>query len=340
MSHAYPRARPPEASISPAAPAAPSPSRSRIAIAQPSAASATASALPRLRAAPVTSAILPRIPRSILLPLEVRLALGEERLDAFRGVLGLERLEKRADLDVDRLVDRRVEPFVDRLDDEPGRDRRALSDRARERLRLVERLAFLRESVGEAERQALRRRYLRAQDQDLERLGPADQARHPLRAAEARRDAQVRLGLSHPRRFLHQSEVAGHRDLAAAAERVAVDRGDDGLGEPLDLAHHGVAESDEGVDVAAGEGRPQIGAGAEDAVARAGDDDRANRVVVLHRVERGVEVPDELDADRVGGRTVERDDREALLTREEQGLKRHGRSLPWERLSRPARPPR
>src|SRR5207253_5920298 len=126
MSHAYPRARPPEASISPAAPAAPSPSRSRIAIAQPSAASATASALPRLRAAPVTSAILPRIPRSILLPLEVRLALGEERLDAFRGVLGLERLEKRAHLDVGCLVDRRVEPFVDRLDDKPGRDRRAL----------------------------------------------------------------------------------------------------------------------------------------------------------------------------------------------------------------------
>src|SRR5437899_1954565 len=70
MSHAYPRARPPEASISPAAPAAPSPSRSRIAIAQPSAASATASALPRLRAAPVTSAILPRIPRSIYFPLK------------------------------------------------------------------------------------------------------------------------------------------------------------------------------------------------------------------------------------------------------------------------------
>src|SRR2546429_844453 len=70
MSHAYPRARPPEASISPAAPAAPSPSRSRIAIAQPSPASPRASALPRLRAAPVTSATLPRMPRSIYLPLK------------------------------------------------------------------------------------------------------------------------------------------------------------------------------------------------------------------------------------------------------------------------------
>src|SRR2546427_11830868 len=155
MSHAYPRARPPEASISPAAPVAPSPSRSRIAIAQPSAASATASALPRLRAAPVTSAILPRIPRSILLPLEVRLALGEERLDAFRGVLGLERLEKRAHLDIGRLVDRRVEPFVDRLDDEPGRDRRGRGGRARQRLPPGGCLAFPRVAVLRAEGRCL-----------------------------------------------------------------------------------------------------------------------------------------------------------------------------------------
>src|SRR5207245_3687905 len=150
MSPPYPRARPPEPSISPGAPAAPSPSRSRIAIAQPSPARATASALPRLRAAPVTSAILPRIPRSILLPLEVRLALGEERLDAFRGVLGLERLEKRAHLDVGRLVDRRVEPFVDRLDDKPGRDRRPLRGRARACLCLVGRLSVLLLAVGQA----------------------------------------------------------------------------------------------------------------------------------------------------------------------------------------------
>src|SRR5207249_9838243 len=116
----------------------------------PSAASAAGSALPSPGAAPVTSAILPRIPRSILLPLEVRLALGEARLGAFRGVLGLERLEKRAHLDVGGLVDRRVEPFVDRLDDKPGRDRRALRGRAPGRPRLLERLAPPREPVGQA----------------------------------------------------------------------------------------------------------------------------------------------------------------------------------------------
>src|SRR3989442_5408913 len=164
MSHAYPRARPPDASISPAAWAAPSPSRSTIAIAPPSPASVVASARPRLRAPPVTSATRPRMPRSMLLPFEVRLALGEERLDTLRGVLGLERFDERADLDVDRLVDRRLEALVHRLDDEPGGDWRPLRDLAGQGPRLAQRPALLLEAGGEAPRQALRRTVLRAHD--------------------------------------------------------------------------------------------------------------------------------------------------------------------------------
>src|SRR5262245_56551751 len=233
-----------------------------------------ASALPRLRAPPVTSATRPRMPRSMRLsPLEARLALGEERLDALRGVFRLQRFEERANLDVDRLVDRRLEALVDRLDDEAGRDGRPLGDLARQRLRVVEGLTFLREPVDEAERQAFRRRYLRPHDEELERLGTADQARQTLRAAEARRDAEVRLGLPHPRRFFQQPEVTGHRDLAASAERVAVHGRDDRLGEPLDASDDGVAEANEGVDVATGEGRAQVGARAEDPIAGSGDDD-------------------------------------------------------------------
>src|SRR3989442_8748040 len=196
MSHAYPRARPPDASISPAAWPAPSPSRSTIAIAHPSAASVVASARPRLRAPPVTSATRPRMPRSMLLPFEGRLALREERLDALRGVLGLERFEECAYLDVDRLVDRRLEALVDGLDDEPCGDRRPLRDLARERPGVVECLAFLREPVREAERQALLGGRLCAQDQVLEGLGPADEAGEPPPAPQNPGDAEVRLRLS------------------------------------------------------------------------------------------------------------------------------------------------
>src|SRR5258708_2198700 len=115
------------------------------------------------------------------------------------------------------------------------------------------------------------RRTLVADDKDVEGLGAADQPRHPLRAAEARRDAEVRLGLPHPRGLLDEPEVAGHRDLAAAPERVAVDRRDDGLREPLDLPHDTVAEPDERVDVVAGERGSEVGAGAEDPVTRTRD---------------------------------------------------------------------
>src|SRR3989442_13610773 len=111
---------------------------------QPSAASASASARPRLRAPPVTTATRSRIPRSTLLPLEARLALGEEGLDPLGGVLRLQRLEEGAGLDLERLVDRPVQAVVDRLDDEPGGDRRPLGQLKGQRLGGVPRVALLR----------------------------------------------------------------------------------------------------------------------------------------------------------------------------------------------------
>src|SRR5205823_10911821 len=124
-----------------------------------------------------------------------RLALGEEGLDTLRGVLGLERFQERAHLDLARLVDRRLEPLVHHLDDQARGDRRALGDLPRERLGVVERLTFLAQAVHEPEGQALLRRDLGAEDQELERLRPPDEARHPLGAAVARDDPKVRLGL-------------------------------------------------------------------------------------------------------------------------------------------------
>ena len=67
-------------------------------------------------------------------------------------------------------------------------------------------------------------------------LGPAvaDVARQALRAAEARRDAEVDLGLAELGVLRGQADVAGQRQLAAAAEGEAVDGGDPGLRRRLD----------------------------------------------------------------------------------------------------------
>ena len=75
------------------------------------------------------------------------------------------------------------------------------------------------------------------------RLGLADRAGQPLRAAHARRDAKLDLGLAEFGLVAGDDEIGHHRQLAAAAQREAVDRGDPGLAGLLhDLAGPGGEE--------------------------------------------------------------------------------------------------
>src|SRR5215470_4512743 len=138
-SQAYPRAVPPVAPMALAASSAPSAFRSQIATRQPSPASTVASARPRLRAPPVTSATRSRIPRSTSPPLELGLALGEKRLDSLGGVLGAHGLDKQPRLDLERLVDRSVEAVIDDFDEQLRGQRRSLGDLSRQRAGGLER---------------------------------------------------------------------------------------------------------------------------------------------------------------------------------------------------------
>ena len=78
------------------------------------------------------------------------------------------------------------------------------------------------------------RRDLTSGQQQIERDALADQPRQPLRAAVAGNDAEVDLRLAEPRRVGRDAQRARHRQLAAAAEREAVDRGDHRLAHVLD----------------------------------------------------------------------------------------------------------
>ena len=62
----------------------------------------------------------------------------------------------------------------------------------------------------------------------------ADQARQALRAAAARKEPELHLGLAELGAFNRDPNGAGHRRLATAAERKAVDRRDHRLAEILD----------------------------------------------------------------------------------------------------------
>ena len=70
-------------------------------------------------------------------------------------------------------------------------------------------------------------------EDDLERPGAADQAAEALGPAPARGKAQQDLRLAEDAAGADQPQVAGQRQLAAAAHRGAVDRRDpDGAGRP------------------------------------------------------------------------------------------------------------
>ena len=138
------------------------------------------------------------------------------------------------------------------------------------------------------------------------RLLERDGARQPLHAARTRREADARLGQREPGLVGGDDEVAGERDLEAAAHGDAVDGGDHGLVEVV-----AVGEAAE----ALGRGmRPparlgaqlrvilEVVAGRERLVAGAGDDrdpqlgiggelvEDVRQLLVRHRVQRVVDL--------------------------------------------------
>ena len=163
-------------------------------------------------------------------------ALLEEGAQALAG-LGLgERLDRRLPLDREPLLERRVEPVGNAPLDQPQPGRRHLREPGGEGERLVARgLGRVRGGhVDEADLARLRGAEPLAEEQQARRLGAADEPRQPLRAAAAGDDPEPDLGAADQRRPLaHDAEVAGERELAAAAERVPCDLGDDGLRQAL-----------------------------------------------------------------------------------------------------------
>ena len=156
-------------------------------------------------APPVTSATFPLIPRSMRRPEVIRarrkrtlnsvcvrwsrygslLAAGSFLAAASGRTPGCPRRRPRyritfwkaRALDLEGLVDRRLDAVVDRLDDEPRGDGRARRELAREGLGVVERRALLGQAVDEPDPVALRGGDLRAEEQMLQREAAPDQAR-------------------------------------------------------------------------------------------------------------------------------------------------------------------
>ena len=106
------------------------------------------------------------------------------------------------------------------------RDRRLGGQLAAPHQRRLEQLVVGDDAVDEAEFERLLGEDRVADQVHLQRLVRPDQARQPLGAAEAGDDPELDLGLAEDGRLGGDPHVAGHRQLAAAAEGDRVDGGD------------------------------------------------------------------------------------------------------------------
>ena len=219
-----------------------------------------------------------------------------------------------------------------RLLEQVGRDRRLvdclLADAAR---RLADLLpgegdglghhVALGDLVDQAERRALGRIDEGAGDDELQRLLDADGARQPLRAAGARQDAELDLGQPELAHVLARHPLmAPERQLQAAAQRGAVDGGDDRLVARLDLVDQ---RRQERLLHARGE-LGDVGAGRKEA-ARSRQNDGLDAGVGVGLVEGLLQAHAQRVAERVHRRVVHANDRHvALLLRFHDG---HGCAL-------------
>ena len=194
------------------------------------------------------------------------------------------------------------------------RERRLAGELARPLQGGVEQLVIVDEAVDEPELVRFVGEHRVADEVHLQGLVGAHQPRQPLRAAEAGDDPELDLGLAEHRRARGDAHVAGHRQLAAAAEREPVDGGDrgDALGPssrnsawaasiicaPRGLVHRGE--------------RLDVGARAEQEGVRRGDHERAHRRTPLDARPHLAEVLDHLRRDRVHLAVGQPRDRDAV----------------------------
>ena len=159
---------------------------------------------------------------------EARLAgaVLEERRDARGRVLGVEHLDERTGFEVEALGERPSEPVVDRTLREPHRHDRTAAELGGPVPRDVEHFVLRHDPIDDPDRERLVGAHLPPAPDQLLGPGRTDEPGEPLRAPGSGNDAEQDLGLADARVLRRDAEVARHRELETAAQRVAADRGD------------------------------------------------------------------------------------------------------------------
>src|SRR6266516_649986 len=172
------------------------------------------------------------------------------------------------------------------------------------------------DAVDETEPERLLRVDRPAGQDQLLRHSQTTDAREPLRAAPARNDPEIDLGLAEPRRRSGVPKIAGERELAAAPEREAVDRGDRRLRHRLEQAPALVTESTPLLGLLDREAAHVLDVCSRDErlLARAGEDDDPRFGVARQFEQPAAQLLEGRPVERVHRlRPVDRDDRDPVL---------------------------
>src|SRR6266404_1310933 len=176
-------------------------------------------------------------------PMELRRSLGQESGGAFFLILGAGAESEERRLQCQTLGLTGVQALVHRLervrhgDGSVGEDFLQDGFSARDQLLCWYELVDQPDAIGFLGADGLSR------ENELQGPALADQPRQALGATAAREQPQGDFRLAEPGFLGGQPDGAGHGRLAAAAERKAVDRGDDRLAEVLDQVEHLLAEA-------------------------------------------------------------------------------------------------
>ena len=148
-------------------------------------------------------------------------------------------------------------------------------------------------------------------DQPVDAVPLLEEPGQSLRAAVPRQEVQVDLGLAEARRRLGDAVVRRHLELVAAAERDAVDGGDDRLAHALELSRDlcGLVAERQHVllRVHLLEQLADVGACHERLRARARDDDDLDVLATREVLDDGVQLVERALVERVDGRLRDRE---------------------------------
>ena len=229
--------------------------------------------------------------------------------------MGFEAVAEELFLNLNSLVHRQADAFIDRLLAVAHRDRGVLGDLAGELEGVLHQFGLRVDRVDQADAQRFVGLDVERRVDELLGHAHADKAGQPLGAAEARRDAKAHFGLAEDGVVAAQADVAAHGELIAAAERETVDRRDDRQREVLNHQEDIVAELAESLAFGLGHRghRADVGAGHKALFARAGEHHAAHGVLV-NALKRGLEVGEDFGVQRIERlRPVDRNDRHRAL---------------------------